>query len=41
MFLVGCSKEVNINSLIENPIASEGTEKIFGEYFGASRPERS
>ena len=41
MFLVGCSKEVNINSPIENQTTSEGTEKIFGEYFALEAPKEA
>ena len=41
MFLVGCSKDVNINSPIENQTTIEGTEKIFEEFFALDAPEEA
>lgn len=38
IFLVGCSKDVNINSPIENQTTHKGTEKIIGEYFVLEAP---
>ncbi len=41
MFLVGCTKDVNINSPIENPTAGEGTEKVLTEFFALNAPEEA